>query len=139
MKREFKVIIEIDTKAKYEAVEKIRKAFNVVFIKCLERRRTSKQNRALHLYFTLLAEALNDSGYDMKKTIRKEIDINWNDYNIKEFLWRPIQLELTGQKSTTRLKTGEIDDIYYVVNRVIGERTGVFVEFPSIENLLTNG
>jgi len=136
MKREFEVIIEIDTKAKYEAVEKIRKAFNVVSVKCLERRRTSKQNRALHLYFTLLAEALNDSGFDMKKTIRKEIDINWNDYNIKEFLWRPIQLELTGQKSTTRLKTGEIDDIYDVVNRVIGERTGVFVPFPSMEELM---
>lgn len=129
--REFEIVVKIKTNHKYEAEEKIKKAFDVVSIKCLEKRRSSKQNRALHLYFTLLATALNDAGFDMKKTIKGEIDINWNPYNVKEYLWRPLQKALTGKKSSKDIKTGDIDKIYDVLNRTIGERTGVHVPFPS--------
>lgn len=97
--------------------------------------RTLKQNSSLHLYFTLLADELNSAGYDMKKTIRQEVDIPWNAYSIKEYLWRPLQEAQLGKKSTTELTTTEIDQIYDTLNRVIGERTGVSVAFPSIESL----
>lgn len=97
--------------------------------------RTAKQNNALHLYFTLLAQALNEAGYDMKKTIRNEIDIPWNPYSVKEYLWRPVQEAQLGKRSTTKLKKQEIDQIYDTINRAIGERTGVHVEFPSLESL----
>lgn len=97
--------------------------------------RTAKQNNALHLYFTLLAQALNESGYDMKKVIRQEVDIPWNPYSIKEYLWRPVQEAQLGKKSTTKLKKNEIDQVYETINRVIGERTGVHVPFPSLEQL----
>lgn len=103
---------------------------------CEIKTRTPQQNRALHLYFTLLAEALNDAGFDMKKTIRKDIDISWTPISIKEYLWKPIQEALFKQKSTTRLKTKDIDKIYDILNKTIGERTGVTVQFPSIENLI---
>lgn len=102
---------------------------------CEIKTRTSQQNRSLHLYFTLLAEALNDAGYDMKKTIRQDIDISWTAISIKEYLWRPIQDMMFKQKSTTRLKTKDIDKIYDILNKTIGERTGVYVPFPSIETM----
>ena len=102
---------------------------------CHKKQRTLKQNNALHLYFTLLADEMNTAGYDMKKVIRQEVDIPWNLYSIKEYLWRPVQEAQLGKKSTTKLTKDEIDKIYDTVNRVIGERTGIHVPFPSIESL----
>ena len=98
------------------------------------RTRTDAQNRALYLYFTLLADELNAAGYDMKKTIAQDIDIPWTPETIKENLWRPVMKAYLGIDSTTKLKKLEdIDYIYDIINKVIGERTGVFVPFPSIE------
>ena len=83
----------------------------------------------------MLAEALNDAGYDMKKVIRANMDIPWTDYNVKEFLWRPVQEAQLGKKSTTQLTTDEIDKVFEVINKAVGERTGVHVPFPSIETM----
>lgn len=99
------------------------------------KKRTDAQNRALHLYFTLLAESLNLAGYDMRKVIRPDVEISWSPISVKEYLWRPIQKEILGKKSTTQLTTEEIDKIYDQINRIIGERTGVYVNFPNIEDL----
>lgn len=106
-----------------------------VIIKPHRKTRTDKQNRALHLYFTQLAEALNDSGWDMRKLLKKEIDIPWTALTVKNDLWREIQKPLIGVKSTTELKSNEIDKVYDVLNKLIGERTGVFIPFPCIEEL----
>ncbi len=138
-KREFDITIGITTNYKYEAENKIKEMLSsceIVSVKCFKKRRTSQQNRALHLYFTLLATALNDAGMDMRKTIRRDVDIQWTSYSIKEFLWKPLQKALTGKKSTARIKTKDIDKVYDALNKVIGERTGVSVEFPSIESLM---
>lgn len=99
-------------------------------------KRTTKQNRALHLYFSQLAEALNDAGFDMRETIRQEIDIPWNAVTIKEYLWRPVMKKYTKEKSTKKLTTADIDKIFDIINRMIGERTGVYVPFPSIETMM---
>lgn len=100
-----------------------------------ENKRTTRQNNALHLFFTLLAQELNAGGFDMRKVIRDEVDIPWNTYSVKEYLWRPIQETQLGKRSTTKLTTKEIDQIYDTLNRALAERTGVHVPFPSIEIL----
>lgn len=100
-----------------------------------DKKRTDRQNNSLHLYFQLLADELNAGGFDMRKVIREGIDIPWSAYNVKEQLWRPVQEAQLGKESTTKLTTKEIDVIYDTVNRVIAERTGVHVAFPSIENI----
>ena len=109
--------------------------FVEIKIEKIKKTRTSQQNRALHLWFTQLAEALNDAGWDIRKLIRKEVDISWSGISIKEYLWKPIQEVHLKKKSTTQLTTQEIDLIYDQVNRIVGERTGVFVPFPSIDTL----
>ena len=93
--------------------------------------RTSQQNRSLHLYFTLLADELNVAGYDMRKTLQESIDIPWTPTNVKSFLWKPVQEAMLEKESTTELTTKDIDMIYDVINKTIGERTGVHVPFPS--------
>ena len=143
MNREFEITINVNTKYKYEAFDKIKKMLkdnkmNAISIKCLEKRRSSQQNRALHLYFTLLADELNSAGFDMKKVFKKEFDIPWDAYNIKEHLWRGIQKAFTGKISNKKLSTQELDKIYDILNKTIGERTGVFVPFPNMEELMRN-
>ena len=92
---------------------------------------TSQQNKALHVGFQLLAEALNDSGYEMKAVLAvKNIDIPWTKESVKEVLWRPIQLAMTEKGSTTELGITEVSDVWNVLLRHLGENFGVTVEFP---------
>jgi len=105
-------------------------------LKKFSQSRSLSQNSALHMYFDHLATALNDAGFDMKKTLRPELDIPWTAHSCKESLWRPLQLAMTGKKSTTKITTGEINKILDVLSREIGSRTGVQVDFPSIAYLM---
>jgi len=100
------------------------------------KKRTLQQNKALWKYFELLADELNSGGYDMRKTLKHTIDIPWDKNTICEFIWRPVQEAQLGKKSTTDLTTSEIDKIYETINRYLGEKTGVFVDFPSDESPL---
>jgi len=95
-----------------------------------EKQRTLLQNRALHLFFRLLADELNNAGLDMRKTLKQSIDIPWTDKNIKEFIWRPIQEAMLLKKSTTEMNTGDMTKIWEVINKNIGEKFGV--EVPPI-------
>ena len=95
------------------------------------KQRSNLQNRSLHLYLAHLSEALNDAGYDMKRTLKQEIDIPWNEANAKEYLWRPIQKALTKKDSTTKPTTKEYVYIYEVLSRHLVEKFGVNVPWPS--------
>jgi hypothetical protein len=101
-----------------------------------EEQRTLQQNKALHLYFTQLAEELNDAGLDMRKTLKPEVDIPWTPENVKNHLWRPIQEAQLGKESTTKLSKKDVDKVYETLNRHLGEKLGVHVPFPSDEELL---
>ena len=98
--------------------------------------RTLSQNAALHLYYRMLAEALNDAGLDARKTLKPEIEIPWTPEMIKDLLWRPIQEAMTGKHSTTELNTVDPSEIYQVLDRHLGEKFGLHVPFPSHEGEL---
>lgn len=101
-----------------------------------EKQRTIQQNKALHKYFELLAATLNDAGLDMKKVLKPEIDIPWSKSSVKEYLWRPVQKIQLGKRSTTEMNTKEIDQVLETINRHLGEKFGIHIPFPSIENLI---
>ena len=102
----------------------------------VKKQRTHQQNNALHLYFTHLAEELNNAGLDMRATLKPEIAIPWTATNIKEFLWRPVQQAQLGKKSTKDLTTSDIDKIYDTLNLHLGEKFGLHVPFPSEQELM---
>ena len=89
--------------------------------------RTLTQNRALHKFCALLAETLNDAGYDMKRVIKEDVDIPWSTQSVKDYLWRPIQKALTDKDSTTEITTVEPSDIHAVLTRHLGDKLGVEV------------
>ena len=95
--------------------------------------RTSQQNKALHKYFTLLADELNAAGYDMRRTLKPGVDIPWSPELVKQYLWKSIQEAMLGSDSTRELTTKEIGQVYDVLNKHLGETTGVHVAFPSKE------
>ncbi len=99
-----------------------------------EKQRTSRQNRAMHKFFEHLAIALNDAGLDMLKTLKPGIEIPWSAATAKELLWRPIQEAMTTKKSTTELTTKECTQVYETINRHLGDRFGLSVEWPSTES-----
>lgn len=101
-----------------------------------EKQRTLQQNRALHKYFEILAETLNNAGLDMRVVLKPSVDIPWNKNSIKEYIWRPIQEAQLGKKSTTELKTTEINLVWETINRHLSEKFGVSEAFPSIEEIM---
>jgi len=109
----------------------------LITLKKYQGERTENQNKSLHIYFRLLAEALNDAGFDIKKTLKQDFDIPWTEISVKEMLWRPVQKSYLKKNSTTKLnKTQDIDKIYDIINRAIGEKTGVYVPWPCEDNLI---
>lgn len=97
--------------------------------------RTDQQNRALHKFFEQVADELNAAGYSVQEVLTKHtsIDIPWNKESVKDILWRTVQVRLLGKRSTTELsKQQDIDAVYDVVNRFLGERLHIHVPFPSM-------
>ena len=101
-----------------------------------KKQRTLTQNRAMHKYFSLLADEFNAAGLDMKKILKPEIDIAWTPTSIKEYLWKPIQKAMFSKESTTKLETNEITKIYETLNRFTAEKHQIGIDFPSLESIL---
>lgn len=97
-------------------------------------KRTTKQNRALHLYLKMLADELNAAGLDQRVVLKPEVDIPWDEKATKERLWKPIQRALLMKTSTTNLETHEVGLIFEVLNRHLGEKFGLHVPFPNEED-----
>lgn len=103
-----------------------------VEVKQWKENRSNLQNRALHLYFTLVSNELNQLGitYEWKGLKGSVMETAWTPELVKEFIWRPIQVSMFNIKSTTKIKTGQINQIVDVINKFFGER-GVVVSFPT--------
>ena len=102
-------------------------------IKDGDKQRTKQQNRALHLYFRFVAEALNDSGLDMRTVLKPGVEIEWTEKTVKEYLWRPIQKIQLMKESTTELTRKELDTVYDTMNLHLS-RHGEHVPFPCGRN-----
>jgi len=101
-----------------------------------EKQRTILQNRALHKLFELMAKSLNNAGYDMKKTLKPEIEIPWSGETIKEYIWRPIMNAQLHKTSTTEMTTKEVNEVFETILRHFGEKFGLEIQFPSVESLM---
>lgn len=102
-----------------------------LFYEAQDKKRSSAQNRALHLDCQMIADKLNDAGYEARKTIK--VDIPFTTQLVKDFIWRPIQIKMFQKKSTTELlkHSVEIDRIHEVVMRELGEKLGIeYHPFP---------
>ena len=95
-------------------------------------KRTAAQNNALHLYFKLLADDLNESGFDQLTFPWKEgAKLDWTAESVKEHLWKPIQNAMLKESQTSKMKKEDVDQVYQTLARALAEKTGVTTSFPS--------
>ena len=96
-------------------------------------KRTAQQNKAIHKFCSLLAQAFNDSGLDMIAVLaKKEAEVSWTMESVKDVIWRPIQLALyPDKKSTTQLETNEVDEVYRHIARHMSEKFNINQSFPN--------
>lgn len=104
------------------------------------------QYRALHLWFQKMADALNAAGYDYKaflKAVDYRLDVPFNKQLFKDQVWRPWQIYHTmnennpeGIISTLDITPGQLNQIHEIVNQKIGEHTGVYVPWPTEQELM---
>lgn len=97
-------------------------------------KRTTQQNRALHKYFELLADTLNNAGLDVRAVLKPSVDIPWSKTMVKELLWKPVQKIYLDKKSTTQLNTEDVNEIYRILDRHLADKFGVLVDFPSLDH-----
>lgn len=93
---------------------------------------TPQQRKSLHLYCEMLANALNDAGYDMRKVLemRPQMSIPWTKTSVKENLFKPILLAMEEKDSTEDMDNIEPSEVYEVLNRFTAQAFGVSVPWP---------
>jgi len=106
-----------------------------VEIKEIKLTRSQKQNKSLHLFFTMISQQLNEIGIEYRYFGLKgqELSLMYTPELVKLFFWKPIQLALFDFESTTKLTTEQMNNIIDVIIKFFGDK-GVLIEFPNIEN-----
>ena len=98
--------------------------------------RTTTQNSALHLLFSIMCNHLNELGHEFRYLGLKGqvLEMRYTPDLVKNFIWRPIQIALFDIKSTTKINTSQINEIVDVITKFYGDK-GVTIQFPSKETL----
>lgn len=120
-------------------IEHVRKLYNehgyVTFEWDFAKKRTLKQNNALHLWLHDVAELLNEAGMDMRKTLKPEYEIPWTRDSAKEHIWKPIQKLMLDKDSTSECDTSQYNKVYQVLCRHFSEKHGITLpEWPHDKN-----
>lgn len=115
------------------------KAITKAVIDNLPKKRSSQENRALHVLFQNIAYELNRLGLEF--TFRgikgMEIQTTYTPEIVKEFIWKPLQNALLSKSSTTELTHSDIQMIFDILGKWFAEN-GIEIVFPSIESLSKN-
>jgi hypothetical protein len=97
--------------------------------------RSNQQNASLYRWERILAKTLNDGGIPFGDVVIK-LPREFTQENIHALVIHPLLMALYPDKtSTSQLSTTEIQDIYLRADKVISERTGVSIEWPSLESM----
>lgn len=98
----------------------------------IDKQRTGQQNRALHLYLTMVAHELQNQGQTLQDVVKKinKVEIMPTKDNLKEVVWREIQKVMTGKESTTFLDKHEVTEIYDVMNKWLGQHFEIHIPWP---------
>ena len=95
--------------------------------------RSLAQNRAIHKYFELLSNELNNGGFTVAKLLK--VTVSWTPTAVKELLWKPIMEALLDKKSTAKMNKDEVIKVYDTLNLNLSEKRGLYVEFPNKDKL----
>ena len=100
--------------------------------------RTSQQNKAWHVYETELSQAMYNHGVDMRTFLKEGVEIPPTKEIVHNHITLPLVKAMFGKNSTKELEVHEVDKLYEVINKHIGEKLGLSIPFPSSDNAITN-
>jgi hypothetical protein len=114
-----------------QAIEFINSLSGLIEVEKVKQSRSNQQNRALHLFFTILSEQMNENGLEFNYNgIRgNTLSTPYTPHLIKEFVWRPIQKTMFNIESTTKINTVQINQILDVL-AVHYSEVGIPINFP---------
>jgi hypothetical protein len=134
------IALEVDAKTIQEGKELAKKAsramgLNPISFKHVSEKRTLSQNAALHLYLTMIALEAKNSGQTMFDLIKKPLEMPVTETLLKD-VFRHLGNKMYGKESTTKLSKDEFSKVIDVFDRVVSERLGIVLPFPSMETLM---
>ena len=120
-----------DDRDKAEAMLKRKRIGEFGFMMELLQTITPKQLDSLHLWFGMLAKALNDAGLEREVSfLGKHIKVPWSKDSVKKYIWLEPMKTATGKTSTTKLERFEVGKVYDILNVWFGENLSIHVPFP---------
>ena len=94
--------------------------------------RTLTQNASLHKFCSMLAQAMNEAGFDFRVFIKEGYPVPFTEELVKEYIWKPIQKAVTGHESTTKPEPKQYSEVYDVLNVKLADH-GLYVPWPCRE------
>ena len=93
--------------------------------------RTTQQNKALHKFFLIICERLNEMGMEFNYIGLKGLNLStrYTPIIVKEFFWRPIQITMFDIESTKKIDTHQLNEVAEVIIKFFAEK-GVVIDFP---------
>ena len=141
-KRKYKVEIEyeLETDTVEQAEARIKATLNLMGYRVLDvslitKRRSTAQNSALHLYLGMLEQECRNSGMTMDMIIKKPQELPITRHLLKD-LFRLYGKTMYGKESTAKLDKNEFSTVLMSFQKVVAERLGISLPFPSIESLM---
>lgn len=132
----FNLSVEPDFDRASDYFAELAKEGKFISIEIASKKRTTAQNRSLHLLFTQLADDLNSAGKDLQTTLKKDVSVPWTPELTKSLLWKPIMKAVTGKESTAQMTTVELQKCFDILSKHLGETLAMSISFPSIESII---
>ena len=99
------------------------------------RQRTDQQRKAIEVFCKMLADTLNEAGFDMQAVFAvKQVSVPWSQETAKDALFKPIAKALFSVNSTVNLERGDCWRVHEVLCRQLATSLGVTCpDWPSKE------
>lgn len=92
--------------------------------------RTPQQRKALEVYCDMVADAMNDAGYDFRIVIK--MPVRFTQEKVKQDMFKPIMRAMYPDKiSTTELNTVQIQKVFEAMNLATAEKFGISMDWPN--------
>ena len=133
-KYEVKILVESENSKKArEVIESL--GFKAYEINKFDSLRTLNQNSALHKWFEMIEEEAANQGATMDMLVKNPQEVPITRSLLKD-MFRLIGNTMYHKDSTAKLTKEEINEVIKVFDRVVSERLGIDIPFPSIENII---
>lgn len=101
-------------------------------VKKSDKKRTLTQNNCIHKFSDMAGIKLNEAGITQRIFFEKHnYESSWSGPSFLENVWRKLQESLFGFRSTRKLNTKQVGEVYETINSDIMTPHGIYVPWPS--------